>query len=115
MWHFNVFLDAGYNKDAVYAAAEYMRKEEVFVLQYGAYAIATLYIGAALQAFSFMDLGISTLGCLYYLWGTYILYDSASEVFSMFIQDDNDEANISNKEGKHKWIYLFITCSWPSK
>ena len=92
------YLVTGFNKDAVYAAAEFMRKEEVFVLEYGGYAIILLFAGGALQVFNFNDLGISILCASIFAWGIYVLYDSTSDVVSMFSHNDNDENNISMKK-----------------
>ena len=75
-----------------------MRKEEVFVLEYGGYAIVLLFAGGALQVFNFNDLGISILCASIFVWGTYVLYDSTSDVVSMFSHDDNDENNLSVKK-----------------
>ena len=59
-----------------------------------------LFAGGALQVFNFNDLGISILCASCFLWGTYVLYDSTSEVFSMITKDDNDNDDISVKENR---------------
>jgi hypothetical protein len=70
-----------------------MRKEEVFVLKSGVYALLALFVGGILQAYDALEFGLANAVCVCFLWGMYKLYESTAQVFSMFVQDDNDDKN----------------------